>query len=183
VNVGDVVTLTAKVKGTGLGGTMTFKDGTSVITSGTVPSLSGTYTLNLQVPFSSSGTHALTAVYTGTPANYLLRGESGGECVEHHDHDITSSVNPSLVGQNTILSAKVTGTGLGGTVTFKDGSTTLSSGTIPSGTNGSYTLNLQIPFSTAGTHTLTAVYSGTPGNSTSAALTQTVNTTPTTGVT
>jgi hypothetical protein len=39
VNVGDVVTLTAKVKGTGLGGTMTFEDGTNVITSGTVPSL------------------------------------------------------------------------------------------------------------------------------------------------
>ena len=184
VNVGDTVTLTAKVTGTGLGGTMTFKDGANVLTSGAVPALNGTYTLNLQLPFSSAGTHALTAVYTGTPANStsavlnLVVNASTTTSTT-----LTSSVNPSIVGANTTLSAKVTGSGLGGTITFKDGATTLSSGTVPAGTNGSYTLNLQVPFSTAGAHTLTAVYSGTPANSTSAALTQTVNTAPTSGTT
>jgi hypothetical protein len=84
---------------------------------------------------------------------------------------LTSGTNPSVTGESVILTANVS-TGVGtpeGTVTFKDGGTTIGSGSL---TAGSATVT--VPF-TAGTHSLTAVFASTDGNhtgSTSASVTQ-----------
>jgi RHS repeat-associated protein len=85
---------------------------------------------------------------------------------------LTSSINPSYVSQNTVLTATVTPSAATGTVTFKDGSTTLGTGTISAGV-----ATLTKSFTTTGSHSLTAVYAGntTYATSTSAAKTQTVN--------
>ena len=84
---------------------------------------------------------------------------------------VTSSVNPSQLPQSTTLTATVTPTTATGTVTFKDGATTLGTGTLASGV-ATYVAT----FSVTGSHSLTAVYGGdsSDATSTSSALSQTV---------
>jgi RHS repeat-associated protein len=86
---------------------------------------------------------------------------------------LNSSVNPSVIGQVTVLTATVSPAAATGSVTFKDGATTLGSATLSGGI-----ATLSKSFTTAGTHSLTAAYAGTSSyaSSTSAAKTQTVTT-------
>jgi hypothetical protein len=99
---------------------------------------------------------------------------------------LTSSLNPSTLGQAITLTATVTpsaGSGLAtGTVTFKDGAATIGSATL----NWAGQATLSIATLAGGTHTITAIYGGNSNfkDSTSSALTQTVNPAATTiGVT
>jgi Bacterial Ig-like domain (group 3) len=86
---------------------------------------------------------------------------------------ITSSVNPSTAGQAVKFTATVTSPTAKptGTVTFKDGSTTLGTETLAAG-KASYSTSAL----SAGSHNITAVYAGTTdiGGSTSPKLVQTV---------
>ena len=91
---------------------------------------------------------------------------------------LASSVNPTVFGQSTTLTATVAQTAgttvPTGTVTFKDGATALGTGTL----NGSGVATLNISTLTAGSHNLTASYAGvtnTFGASSSNTVTQTVN--------
>jgi hypothetical protein len=72
---------------------------------------------------------------------------------------LSSSMDPSTVGQPVTFSASVTGTLTGGvptgTVTFKDGSNTLGTATLSNGAGAFTTSNLA-----HGNHKITAVYSG-----------------------
>jgi len=92
-------------------------------------------------------------------------------------------LNPSTVGQSVTLTATVSsGSGTpGGTVQFKDGSTSLGSAQT---LNGSGQASLATTSLTQGSHTITAVYSGngTYAGSTSPGMTQTVNTAMSTAV-
>lgn len=88
---------------------------------------------------------------------------------------LTSDHNPSTYGQSVTFAATVTsaaGTPTG-TVTFKDGGTTLGTGTL----DGSGQATLTTSSLPAGMHSITAVYSGTDNylSSSSGVLTQTVN--------
>jgi Zn-dependent metalloprotease len=78
---------------------------------------------------------------------------------------LTSSLNPSLVGQSVTFTATVSGSGgtPTGTVTFKDGATTLGSPALAGGVATFTTSAL-----TAGTHPITASYSGDANFSASA---------------
>jgi Bacterial Ig-like domain (group 3) len=69
---------------------------------------------------------------------------------------LTAAPNPSVFGQSVNLTATVTGSGgtPTGTVTFKDGASTLGTGTLASGTASLSTAL------TVGSHTLSAVYGG-----------------------
>jgi hypothetical protein len=94
---------------------------------------------------------------------------------------VASSANSSAAGQLVIYTATVTSApGAGtptGTVTFTDGNATISGcGTEPVNP-GNGTATCQVTYSSPGTHSITAGYSGDTsfGPSTSAALTQTVN--------
>ena len=89
---------------------------------------------------------------------------------------LSASPNPSTYGQSVVLTATVVGNAPAGTVTFKDGATTLGTATLSAGV-----ASLTRSTLTAGSHSLTAVYGGDTNNtgSTSAALTQTVNKFPT----
>ena len=93
---------------------------------------------------------------------------------------LTSTPNPSTVGQTVTLSATVSpvapATGVPtGSAAFKDGATTLGSATLVNG-SASFTISTLA----AGSHSLTAVYSGSLDflTSTSAVVTQTVNAAP-----
>ncbi|WP_271582961.1 Ig-like domain repeat protein [Bradyrhizobium sp. CCBAU 45389] len=94
---------------------------------------------------------------------------------------LTSSPNPSGLGQSVTFTATVTApSGMPtGTVTFKDGATTLGTGALAGGVATFSTSALA-----AGSHSITAVYPGDVNNagSTSAALTQAVNQSATTAV-
>jgi hypothetical protein len=87
---------------------------------------------------------------------------------------VTSSQNPSTYGDAVTFTATVSATSgtPTGTVTFKEGTTTLGTATISSG-QATYTTSTL----SAGTHSITAVYSGDASfaASTSTPLTQTVN--------
>ncbi len=88
---------------------------------------------------------------------------------------LTSDINPSLLGQSVTFTATVTaasGTPTG-TVNFKEGVTTLGSGTL----NGSGVATFSTSSLTAGSHVITAEYAGAANfsGSTSDPLTQQVN--------
>lgn len=89
---------------------------------------------------------------------------------------LASSLNPSTAGQSVTFTATVIGVATPGTptgtVTFKDGATTLSSVALSGGVAKFSTTTLSVA-----THSITAVYSGDPTflTSTSAVLSQVVN--------
>ena len=88
---------------------------------------------------------------------------------------VQSSANPSTYGNTVMVTATVSPAPTNGeTVTFKDGSTTLGTGTLSSGQATYTTTATQLA---AASHSITAVYAGDGafGASTSSALTQTVN--------
>jgi hypothetical protein len=95
---------------------------------------------------------------------------------------LSSSVNPSTLGQSVTFTATVIGTGgtPTGTVTFRDGAAAIGSSGLNAGGQATFTTSALA----AGNHSITAVYGGdfTHGSSTSPPVTQTVNLRPTTTV-
>ena len=85
---------------------------------------------------------------------------------------LASSANPSTYASSVTFTATVSPSAATGTVTFKDGSTTLGTGTLSSG-KATYSTSALA----AGSHSITASYGGnsTYNASTSSTLTQTVN--------
>ena len=93
---------------------------------------------------------------------------------------LTSSLNPSTYGSNVTFTATVSPSDASGPVTFKDGATTLGTGTLSSGVATFTTNGLAV-----GDHLLTALYGGDASysGSTSGVLTQTVTLLVTTNAT
>lgn len=117
----------------------------------------GPYTVSASIPGATTAEFALTNNVASTTTTLL------------------SSANPSVAGQSVSFTAQVTssaGTPTG-MVTFKDGATTLGTGTL----NGSGQATLTTAALSAGAHSITALYetNGNYSSSTSAALTQNVN--------
>ena len=85
---------------------------------------------------------------------------------------VASSLNPSTYKASVKFTATVTPSAATGTVTFKDGTTTLGTGTLSGGVATYTTTSLAV-----GTHSITAVYGGATGynGSTSSAVSQVVN--------
>ena len=164
--VGQSVTFTATVSG-GYSptGTITFKDnGTTLATV----ALSGGHSPSASFTTSSltAGSHQITPVYSGdanndpssVPLTQNVLAASATATI------LVSSVNPSTVGQAVTFTATVSSGGgtPTGTITFKDGGTTLA--TVPlSGVTASFTTSSL----TAGSHSITAVYSGDVSNTSS----------------
>ncbi len=172
VAVNGSTTLTATVSaasGTATG-TITFQSNGATI---------GTAALNggvaaLVTSFPQPGIYKLTAVYSGndqsSTSNTVLETVLGTVNIS-----LTSSVNPVFLDNPTILTALltsvVTGAAPTGTVTFFDGSTLIGSGAVVNSA-----VSISVSFVYAGTHNITAVYSGSAAYSgaTSPAYSQTV---------
>ncbi len=186
--VGQAVTLSATVaptSGSGIPtGTVTFMDGSNVLGTGTTSTSSGKLVASFTTTTLAIGSHSITAVYGGD-SNELGSKSSALSISIGKDATTTtlaSNFNPASAGQSVTFTAKIAvvspGTGIAaGTVTFRNGSATLQSVTVQvvgGVAEATYTTsNLS-----AGRHTITAVYSGngTYAGSTSAYLTETVNT-------
>jgi hypothetical protein len=164
-------------------GTVDFYDGTNLLGSATLATgANGTQATLSGLSF-GVGTHTLSATYLG---EYDYLGSSSSSVSESvsiigTSTAITSSANPSAWGGAVTFTATVTpasgaGPGVGGTVTFSDGSTVL--GTAPiSDVGGHFIATYSISTLAVGTHSVTASYSGAAdyGAGASSALTQTVN--------
>lgn len=90
---------------------------------------------------------------------------------------LSSALNPSAYGQNVTLTASVSGGTPTGTIVFKDGAAVLGTRTLPDTTASFNSLTFVTNSLVAGTHSLTAVYSGNAASasSTSSNLSQVVN--------
>src|SRR3989454_480188 len=177
---GQAVTLTATVSpvppATGVPtGTVTFRDGANSLSTVTLVNGSASLTISTLVV----GSHSLTAVYSGsatfaTSTSPTVNQVVNAPAAAATSTTINSTPNPSSLGQTVTLSATVTsGAGVPtGTVTFRDGATTLGTVTL---VNGSASLN--VTTLAVGSHSLTAAFNGnaTFAASTSAVRTQTVN--------
>ena len=172
--LGQSVTFTATVSSAASGtpsGTVTFKDGSTTLGTGTLSGGTATFATS---SLSVSG-HTITAVYGGD-SSFTGSTSSGLTQTVNKDATTTAVVvaNPSTLGQSVTFTATVSSTSgtPSGTVTFKDGATTLGTGTLSGGTATYTTSALAVS-----AHTITAVYGGDTDftGSTSSGLTQTVN--------
>jgi len=172
---GQSVTFTATVKSSTSGtptGTVTFKDGATTLGTGVLSSGKAT----LATSTLALGTHSITAIYSGSATFLASTSPAWTQTVEMATStSVASSVNPSAFGQSVTFTATVKSSTSGtptGTVTFKDGATTLGTGVLSSGKATLATSTLAL-----GTHSITAIYSGSPTfqASTSPVVTQMVN--------
>ena len=181
---GAPVVFTATVTGVGSSptGTVTFRDGGSVI--GSSP-LNGSGTATLTSSSLAAGNHSITATYGGdatfasslSPAVMLGIAGGPGGTPGTTSTTLSSSANPGVFGQPVVFTASVTSTTGSpiGLVTFKDGGQTIGSAPL-SGT----TATLAIATLSVGQHSITATYAGNTSSaaSTSAALPQSISVPP-----
>lgn len=149
----ETFTATVSTSGTGV---ITFKDGATTLGTGT---LSGG-TASFSTSALATGSHSITAVWPGD-TNYIASTSSAlALTVQKAAINIAGSatLNPSIFGDSITLTWACTGAVAtpSGSLTLKDGATTLT--TLPLDASGiaHYTLSTL----TAATHTLTVTYSG-----------------------
>ncbi|MFB7267217.1 Ig-like domain-containing protein, partial [Streptomyces nojiriensis] len=133
--IGQNVTFTATVTDGAVTptGTVTFKDGTATIGTGTLNGAGiATYTTSTL----TVGSHTITAVYGGDTTHTASTSTPLTQTVQAADTTTTvlSGLNPSIAGQNVTFNATVTAAAASGTptgtVTFKDGTATIGTGTL-----------------------------------------------------
>ena len=155
-------------------GTVTFNHLGTVLGTGTLSGNVATFaTTHLPV-----GLTHVTATYGGS-TNFLTSTSSALSQTVNKAETVTtivSSLNPSTHGHSVTFTAHVhpvSGPTPTGSVTFKDGSTTLGTGTVDSSGNATFSTSTL----TVGTHSITAAYGGSSmdATSTSTALSQKVN--------
>jgi len=166
---GSSVTFTATVSPSAATGTVTFKDGSTILGTGTVSSGKATFGTSTLI----AGSHSITAVYGGD-TNYNTSTSSALTQTVNKTNTTTtvaSSSNPSASGVTVAFTATVSPSAATGTVTFKDGSTTLGTGTLSSGI-----ATFSISTLALGSHSITAAYGGdaNDNSSTSSTLKQVV---------
>ncbi len=139
-------------------GTVTFKDGTTVL--GSAPLVGGL--ASLSVATLRPGRHSITAVFVCDTGNFAGGPSAALVRTVQKASSRTSLAGPATTryGQAVTLTAHVTPAALGagtstGTVTFMDGSTVLGRGTLVNGVATLQTGSLK-----KGGHTITAKYAG-----------------------
>jgi len=175
-SVGTSVTFTATV--TSAGGTPT---GSVVFTidgsAGSPVTVNGSGQASYSTSSLSVGSHTVSAAFTGTGGYSNSSGNGSNQVVNAiaTSTSVSSNLNPSVIGQSVTFTATVTsGSGTPtGSVTFKDGATTLATVTVD-GTGHASTSTSSL---SQGSHSITASFTATGNyaNSTSSPLTQTVN--------
>jgi hypothetical protein len=174
---GAPVTFTVQVhQGSGATptGNITFKDGSTTLGTGALNSYgSATYITSSL----TAGTHSITAVYGGSADDLASTSSALQEVINKAETTLTlsSSKNPSANGTPVTFTGQVhpaSGTTPTGTITFKDGSTTLGTGAL----NGYGSATYATSSLTVGTHSITASYGGSANDlaSTSSPLSQKV---------
>jgi RHS repeat-associated protein len=178
---GQAVSFTATVAVTSPGagtptGTVTFQDGTTTLGSATLSNGSAT----LAPVTLSVGSHSITAAYAGDGSFNPSTSPASVQTVNQASTTTTLAAAPSTTtnfGQAVTFTATVAAVSPGagqptGTVTFKDGSTTLGTGNVSGGQATFTTTTLAV-----GAHAIGAAYGGDSNfkSSTASSLTQTIN--------
>jgi len=181
---GSTVTFTATVTGNNPTGSVNFTDGgTSIAGCGAV-AVSGTGNTRTAACATSAlaaGTHSIAASYGGDGSNAASSSGVLSQTVNGSSSTtgISTSLTPSTVGISVTFTATVSGASPTGTVNFKDGSTSISgcSGVTVAGSGNIRTAACATGALGAGSHGVSAVYSGDGSNSgsTSSTLTEVVN--------
>lgn len=187
---GDSITLTAAIANQGnatgtysFTGTVTFLDGTKTLATAPVASNGATATVSL----TGSGTHAITAVYSGDTNWFGSTSASTAIVTTKVDSQLVLSASSTTVvnGTNVIFTATASGTNASstlapptGTVTFYStvGTTVVTLGTATLTANGT-TQSIATISTTglkAGTNSLYAIYAGDTNYKTSTSNTLTV---------
>jgi len=183
---GQSVTITATVTDTATGHTSNSPSGSVSFTDtvgSTVTSLNNGASVNLAnkttslngVVLSGTGTHTITANYSGSEGQYVASNNAATVVVSKTSTTVTltSSASSVVLTNPLLFTATVpsTATTPTGTVSFLDGTTPLGQGILSNGVATLSTSSLA-----AGNHTITAVYSGNANFSaaTSGALTESV---------
>jgi hypothetical protein len=161
---GQTVTVTATITSTTIAppGSVTFTEngvslGTGTLTNGIATLTSGTL---------PTGTNVITVTYVGD-SNYI--GSSSAVTVVVTPATsatiLSASTNPQAFGQPVIFTAAVSSadTGIGGSVSFLDGATTIGMGAVNASGLATFTTST-LAF---GPHTITAVYGGDTNHATS----------------
>jgi hypothetical protein len=193
---GQSVTFTATVSPTDGGGSVAFyADGSATPISGcatqSLTQASGhTYTATCTTASLTVGSHAISASYSGDslfpPGSGTLAGGQTVNPAAITTTTLASSANPSTYGQPLSFSATVAATDGGGTVAFyADGSATPMAGcaaqSLAPASGSTYTATCTTSSLPAGSHTISATYSGdssSPGSSGTLAGGQTVSPAP-----
>ena len=157
--VGQPVTFTAGTSSAGpnLMGSITFMDNGASIGSVNLNAAGAAVFTTSSLPV---GTNTVTAVYSGD-ANHVASTSTpvSEQIVQIAGVSLTSSVNPSVAGQDVVFTMKVSGNNgvvPTGTVTFTDGSTALGTATLDGTGAGSF----QSAVLAVGTHNIKASYGG-----------------------
>jgi sugar lactone lactonase YvrE len=150
---GQVITFTANISPSTATGTVQFMDGAMLIGSAPVSGATAS------VPSSvlTAGTHAINAVYSGDTYNTASTSAALAQIVQMASVAITltCSPNPAVAGQAVVCVATLAPTTPTGTVLFLDGTTPIINGLVRSGVTDMSVVTLS-----AGSHSITAVYSG-----------------------
>jgi RHS repeat-associated protein len=169
------VTFTATVNGSSPTGTVTFKDGATVIGTSALSGTGNSRTATFAVSTLSVASHSITVVYSGDANNGVSTSSALSQVVNKGATStvVSSNLNPSMINQTVTFTATVSSAGSAtGSVTFKDSYTTLGSATLSGNVATFSTAAL-----TYGTRNIIAVYAGDANNntSTSAGYSQVVN--------
>ena len=178
LQLGQSLTLTASLTPTNATGSITFKDGATVLGSGTLAN----GTASLTTSALTIGAHNITAVYAGD--TNTSSATSSAQSVTITSPPVTKTAtslvlaasSPSIsVGAQLTLSAQLSPSPANGTIIFKEGASVLGTGPL---TNGQASLSLTTL--TSGTHILTASFTGdgTYDSATSAELRVTISPAP-----
>ena len=154
---GADITLTAFVFGTDPTGSVTFTaDGNTL---GTASITSGTATL--EISLGNAGSYAVTATYPGDSNNSASASSAVSVTIGQAATTTALQASPSAGDANgqITLTATVTGSVPGGTVSFASGTSSLGKATLAGGV-----AKLQTSFAAAGSYTITATYQGDTNN-------------------
>lgn len=158
-------------------GTVTFKDGSTTLGTS---NLDGAGHATFSTSTLAVASHSITATYNGSSGFTSSTSSILTQTVNQDGTTsaVTSSLNPSRKGQTVTFTATVTANAPGtavptGSVTFKDGTKNLSTKTLNSSGQATFSTSSLV----RGTHSITVVYGGSSNfiGSTSPVLTQTVN--------
>jgi hypothetical protein len=165
-------------------GSVSFSDGAVPLGSAPIVNTNGVLSASITTSTLGVGPHSIGAHYSGDTTHYLSADATLLSQLVNQAATttaLTSSLNPSNVGQAVTLTATVSVSSPGqgtpsGTVQFFDGSTLLGSSPVaPAG--GNVTATFVTSALSSGTHSLTATYDGDTNfaRSTSGVLSQVVN--------
>ena len=146
------LTLTATITPSSATGTVNFSDGSTSIGSGTLANGVATFTTSSL----ALGAHSLTAAYAGDTTNASSTSSVLSQSIIQANTTtrLTSSANPATPSTQVLFTANVTPSNATGSVTFKDGTTSLGNAAL---NNGVASFGA---FLTTGTHSVTATYNG-----------------------